>query len=161
MRRRRRRGSDEINLTPLLDVLFSILFISLLAGQGLSDRQQQQIDQMEQQIAGYEDQLASYEEYDRDAVIVTLRNVEGRLTISRGSDEDAIALGEDGAGRVARWLEQKVDGYLAEAENEPIYIVFYCDREHIYTTDYNAIVNTMTALERGHKEVFWKQTQEG
>ena len=32
MRNRRRRGSDEINLTPLLDVLFTILFIVMLTG---------------------------------------------------------------------------------------------------------------------------------
>ena len=30
--RRRGRGADEINLTPLLDVLFTILFIVMLAG---------------------------------------------------------------------------------------------------------------------------------
>ena len=31
-RSRRSRGSDEINLTPLLDVLFTILFIVMLTG---------------------------------------------------------------------------------------------------------------------------------
>lgn len=104
MNRRRKRMSEEINLTPLLDVLFSILFIVMLTG-AQSEQQlqkdaadsQAQISAMENQIeeltasptkeelealiAKLEAELDQYlnlsesqQRYETDAVIVTLSN---------------------------------------------------------------------------------------
>lgn len=98
----RRREGDEINLTPLLDVLFTILFIVMLTGmqseknlQANAEETQEQISEMSGQVSELEGQLTEMEEansilqsevnrrdkiedsskrYESDAVIVTFIN---------------------------------------------------------------------------------------
>ena len=60
-RDRRRRGSDEINLTPLLDVLFTILFIVMLAGTQNEQTMLANAEEAQEQIAGLEKQEAGLE----------------------------------------------------------------------------------------------------
>ena len=97
MERRKRKTIAEINLTPLLDVLFSILFIVMMTGMQtkttIQEEHQQQINQMqedygrqieqarqelselEQQVTMYENQLSSYDKYQTEAVIITVSNI--------------------------------------------------------------------------------------
>ena len=105
MRNRRRRFHEEINLTPLLDVLFAILFIVMLTGAQserliqkdmeasaaeISELEAQveeltdagKIAELEARIAELEAELAKLRElqasedmFEADAVIVTIANV--------------------------------------------------------------------------------------
>ena len=91
-RGRRSRGSDDINLTPLLDVLFVILFIVMLAGTQTQKDMQENAEESLSKISGLEEQVTDLEEqntilqsevnrkdkiedsgkrYESDAVIVT------------------------------------------------------------------------------------------
>ena len=49
-RGRRSRGSDDINLTPLLDVLFVILFIVMLAGTQTQKDMQENAEESQSRI---------------------------------------------------------------------------------------------------------------
>ena len=121
-RGRRSRGSDDINLTPLLDVLFVILFIVMLAGTQNQKDMQENAEESQSKISGLEEQVTDLEEqntilksevsrknkiedsgkrYESDAVIVTFINEveDGNhvLRIYKGSDQEveSFRLGSD------------------------------------------------------------------
>ena len=121
-RGRRSRGSDDINLTPLLDVLFVILFIVMLAGTQTQKDMQENAEESLSKISGLEEQVTDLEEqntilqsevnrkdkiedsgkrYESDAVIVTFINEveDGNhvLRIYKGSDQEveSFRLGSD------------------------------------------------------------------
>ena len=60
-RNRRRRGSDEINLTPLLDVLFTILFIVMLTGTQNEQTMKESAEAAQAQLEGLQAQETSLE----------------------------------------------------------------------------------------------------
>ena len=172
MRRGRKSRSAEINLTPLLDVLFTILFIVLLASaQTEADLQaekeesvgqlQLQVDDMEQDLADTQQRLESMELYHREAVVLTLANTAdgATLAVSEGAtalEDHGIALRDNSTERLQRSLTDLVNQYLEDTDNQPIYIVFTVDREHIRTAQYKAIISTLDQLQLNYKEIFWK-----
>ena len=178
MLRRRQAGSGEINLTSLLDVLFCILFIVMLAGSQneqdirsnaqqqldeFANTAQQQIDHLQEENARYKDLIDSYDLYHTEAVIVTLRNVRDgehhRLNISKGLEnepETSFLLGTDRPQYIKQTLRSSITKYTSSAENQPIYVVFHCDRKNIYTLEYNAISSVLNELQEEYKEVFVK-----
>ena len=164
MRRRRGSGREEINLTPLLDVLFSILFIVLLAGARMeqdrvdeakaeADGLRQELSQAQDTAEGYKMQLESMEVFEEEATVLTLRNTSGegghRLLISRDNDASAevIPLGPDRL--------ENVKGGL-DGSGAPVFVVFHCDRDAIYRREYEALTDTLSTLQRDNKEVFFK-----
>ena len=105
----RRRFSPEINLTPLLDVLFSVLFIVIITGskgvqsnQARNEELVKENDQLTSELELRSQELESYKLYASEAVVVTVtnRNVgdEFYLFIYLGSDQielDKIRLAPD------------------------------------------------------------------
>lgn len=189
MLRRLRAGSREINLTSLLDVLFCILFIVMLAGDQneqdiKSDAQQQlealegeaqeqiehlqlEIDQLNAQVTTYQNQMESYDIYYTEAVIITISNVRvGNnhiLKIFRGlekNEDNSILMGTDRIEYIKQALRASITKHIDGTESHPIYIVFYCDRNTIYTQEYKAINDVLTALQKEYKEVFFKEFEE-
>ncbi len=179
MRRRRRSSGGQIDMTPLLDVLFSILFIVLLAGaqserdnaasaRGEEDRLVSQIRELEEKLTAREDQMESYDTYHARAVIVTVTNFSDdaghRLRLSIGLDPgegEAILLGTDRLESVRARLRSFVERCLDPADPQPVYILFYCEKSLIYKSEYDAVVDTFTDLQTEHKEVFFKFANEG
>ncbi len=172
MRRRRGSGREEINLTPLLDVLFSILFIVLLAGARMeqdrvdeakaeADGLRQELSQAQDTAEGYKMQLESMEVFEEEATVLTLRNTSGegghRLLISRDNDASAevIPLGPDRLENVKARLRALVEGEL-DGSGAPVFVVFHCDRDAIYRREYEALTDTLSTLQRDNKEVFFK-----
>lgn len=189
MLRRLWAGSREINLTSLLDVLFCILFIVMLAGdqneQGIkSDAQQQlealegeaqeqiehlqsEIDQLNAQVTTYQNQMESYDVYHTEAVIITISNVrEGenhKLIVSKGlenTEDSSFFMGTDRIEYIKQALRASITKHIDGTESHPIYIVFYCDRGTIYTQEYKAINDVLTDLQKEYKEVFFKEFEE-
>lgn len=64
--RRRGRGADEINLTPLLDVLFTILFIVMLAGTQNERTMQEDAEEARTQAAEMEKQVTELDKKVKD-----------------------------------------------------------------------------------------------
>ena len=110
--RKKRRGSDEINLTPLLDVLFTVLFVVMLTSmqseqsmQAQAVTKEEQVEELKGKVSSLEseaeglseqvnaleqeielrDQLKNSEEiYTTNAVIVTMTNgIEGGKHVLR------------------------------------------------------------------------------
>lgn len=183
--RRRRREASEINLTPLLDVMFSILFIVMMTGmqneQGMKMDYEEQIMQLEQtlteqeknisklkeQVHGYKKQEMSLTMYQTEAVILTVRNLveEGKhyLEIRNGLNTDSfecIWLGNDRTENTQNRINDMITKIVDLTDNQPIYIVFYCNKEIIYTTEYRAITEAFVALEEKNKEVFFKMMED-
>lgn len=181
MMRRGRQGSPEINLTPLLDVLFCILFIVMLTSarneedmkqnaQQQIETLQQQVDDLQQQILIQEEQLTfygnqmeSHEVYVSEAVVVTFNNIEKdgthMLLAASGMAEEAqesITLGINRKNITKVRIQSFVDEILAGTENQPVYIVFHCDKDCIYTEEYRGIVESLEELQASYKEVFYK-----
>ena len=103
MKHKKRFGNSEINLTPLLDVLFSILFIVMLGSAGNeaktkaeadkrinrmrteaenaekeaareSEGLKQRIDELQKENRTVQKRLEDYELYERDGVVVSVIN---------------------------------------------------------------------------------------
>lgn len=178
MRSNRRRSVLEINLTPLLDVLFSILFIVMMAGmqneEGMREDYRQQIDRLEQEKAGLSEKLDDYRaqmenlrDYQREMIFLTVRNVtrgeEHYLLIYQGLEPDeieSIQMGIDRTENTRARIESLVVGLAEGEEGYPVYIVFNCDKSRIYTAEYRAVVETFNTLQGTYKEVFFKVMEE-
>ncbi len=189
MERRKRKTIAEINLTPLLDVLFSILFIVMMTGvqkeTTIQEEYQQQINQMqedygqqieqarqelfelEQQVTIYENQMSSYDKYQTEAVIITVNNIvkenKHYLVIKQGlllEEIETIQLGIYKTENTKLRIYDKICELVEETDNQPVYIVFYCDKKTIYTTEYRAITEAFYELQEKYKEVFFKVMEE-
>lgn len=178
MRKRKRRTVPEINLTPLLDVLFSILFIVMMTGmqneKGLKEDYRGQIDRLEQENSELseklkisERQLSSYEIYRLEAVILTLYNEtkDGKhyLVIRQGlkeTESERILLGEERMENVKTRINELIKEFAGKEDKQPVYIVFYCDKDDIYTTEFRVITDTFQKLQSSMKEVFFKVMEE-
>ena len=151
--RKRRRFVSEINLTPLLDVLFSILFIVMLAGtageQGLQKEYLDQVDrnnQLEQDLKLAKDELDSYRLFESEAVILTVIN-------DKDANNHFLSFYQ---GRIESLITELIDN----TDNQPVYIVFYLDNSKIYTEEYKTVYNILNELQEKHKEVFFKVMRE-
>ena len=189
MERRKRKTIAEINLTPLLDVLFSILFIVMMTGMQtkttIQEEHQQQINQMqedygrqieqarqelselEQQVTMYENQLSSYDKYQTEAVIITVSNIvkenKHYLIIKQGLDLEeieTIQLGISKTENTKLRICDKISEIVEVTDNQPVYVVFYCNKKTIYTTEYRAITEAFYELQAKYKEVFFKVMEE-
>ncbi len=179
--RHKRRELQEINLTSLLDVLFCILFIVMLgsaqneenikldASQQVEELQQQienlqqQILVQEEQLVFYGNQMESHKLYASEAVVVTLRNIRKDethvLRASSGMEEaaeESVTLGINRKNIVKLRIQSFIDGILSQTENQPVYIVFHCDKNCIYTEEYKGIIESLEELQASYKEVFYK-----
>ena len=161
-RGRRSRGSDDINLTPLLDVLFVILFIVMLAGTQTQKDMQESAEESRStrsRISGLEEQVTDLEEqntilqsevsrknkiedsgkrYESDAVIVTFINEveDGNhvLRIYKGSDQEveSFRLGSDRTDYTKRHVTEIINDIVDDYPDHPVFIVFHCDTKSIY-----------------------------
>ncbi|MGX8729186.1 MAG: biopolymer transporter ExbD [Lachnospiraceae bacterium] len=182
MRRRRRRGSAEINMTPLLDVLFCILFIVMLTSAQneakLRESRDQEAAEYSQSLSEKDAELARVRENatayktlaeslrisKANALVASLRNetLGGRhtLIITKETGESTnIPLGSDNLANALSRLEASIDPLLTEANGSPLYLIFTCDRTQIYTDEFNALNNRLTKYQSEHKEIFYKLTE--
>lgn len=181
MRRYKRKTVHEINLTPLLDVLFSILFIVMMLGmqnektievdhQQQISKKDQEISQMneenshlKEQVTNYRNQMSSYDKYEEEAVIVTVTNRMNEenhyLIVKQGINQNElenIQLGVDKTENTKMRINELISTMVQATDNQPVYVVFYCDKGNIYTTEYRAIVEAFNQLQTKYKEVFFK-----
>ncbi len=178
MRRRRRNNLTEVNLTPLLDVLFSILFIVMMTGAQTRDNVQrdheEQVASLEEEnsrlseaLTVSEEKLAAYELHESDSVIITVRNIsrgdDHILYVYRGVDENEIAdirMGLNQTENTRNRIRGLIEDTVGENNGQPVYIVFYADKSRIYTREYNAVVETLEEMQARYKEVFFKVAEE-
>ncbi len=170
--RRARHGGGEINLTPLLDVLFSILFIVLLAGaqneRANADAAKEEADGLREEIADLQEeletlraQLESAEIIREGARVVTVSNFMSggvhRLRVAVDGDTrepEVILLGTSRLENVSARLGSLAEDVINDSGGFPVYIFFHCDKDAIYRREYEAVVRTLEELQREHKEVF-------
>ncbi len=173
----RRRFISEINLTPLLDVLFSILFIVMMTGmqneQSMKSNYQDQLDRLTQEnktlsenLERREEQLSTYDEFKSDALIITVNNIirddDHYLMFYEGNEEEkmgSIPMGPDKTENTKARVEGLITEKLDEGERKPVYIIFYCDKKSIYTSEYKAVYDKFNELQQNRKEVFFKVMQ--
>lgn len=178
MRNNRRKSVSEINLTPLLDVLFSILFIVMMTGmkneQGIRNEYQEQVNQLEQEkqqlseeLARSENQLSSYDKYQSEAVILTVNNIlqgdNHYLLVYKGTDKEeigSIQMGINKTENTKARIESLIMELVNDTDNQLVYIVFYCDKKQIYTKEYNAVIEAFNQLQENNKAVFFKVMEE-
>lgn len=161
MGRTERKGVSEINLTSLLDVLFCILFIVMMTSVQSEERFK---NEAKQEIEQLQNQIESYNLYQNEAVIITLSNIveenTHQLLISEKESTESILLGTNRTEGTRERLKKIIIEKLEIAKGHPIYIVFHCAREDIYTEEYNAIKGTLLELQEENKEIFYKDMGE-
>ena len=178
MNRHKRFGSAEINLTPLLDVLFTILFIVMLGSARNEENTKKEadikletlksnIENLENEVKYFKDQVESYDMYTTNAVVINITNsIEGDehiLMVTDGINEDTyevIKLGKDRLSYVKNRLSGIISSVIDIADEQPVYIVFHCDKSIIYTSEYSAIDSELRYLQDNYKAVFCKIVSE-
>lgn len=183
MNKRRRGIGSEINLTPLLDVLFSILFIVMMTGkQNQDDMREQhqtqvvslreQVQDYKEQIDTYESKLATYELVRDEIVVVTITNTKQEdghyLSITQGNslrtgeqqdtELDNIKMGADKLENLKTRLNEILDSVQKENEGHLIYIVFVKRPMELYTYEADTIDEILDTFEKKHETVFMKKT---
>ena len=181
MHRRRKRGSAEINMTSLLDVLFCILFIVMLTNARneadlRSAREKEaaeyartaaakntEIARLREESETYRNLAESLELYKTEAVVAALRNTDkdGRHVLVLTSEDGTsttLPLGSDNMENAISRLEGYIDALLSETAGRPLYLVFTCDRTKIYTGEFSALDGRLSRYQAEHKEIFYKIT---
>ena len=173
-RGRRSRGSDDINLTPLLDVLFVILFIVMLAGTQTQKDMQENAEESLSKISGLEEQVTDLEEqntsgkrYESDAVIVTFINEveDGNhvLRVYKGSDQEveSFRLGSDRTDYTKSHVIGIINDIVDDYADHPVFIVFHCDTKSIYRKEeFVPIRDALQTQKQLRKEVFYQIVEE-
>ena len=123
--------------------------------------------QLAEELARLEGQAASYESFQTNAVILTVSNVvrdgSHHLMIYQGNEKeelDNIQMGTDKTENTKARIGSLVSKLVEQAENQPVYICFYCDKSNIYTVEYMAVCQAFNELQETNKEVFFKVMQE-
>ncbi len=151
--KRRRHGSEEINLNSLLDVLFIILFVVMLKGmqneEAVKTQMQQNIDQLQNQVE-------SYELYEKEARVITVQVIQEEEDRYISIGDETIQLNENASVYMRTRLKNITGDLLKDVENTPVYIVFHCNKKEIYTKEFNMIDEVMTEYQDTVKEVFYK-----
>lgn len=172
MRNKRRIQSEEINMTPLLDVLFSILFIVMLSGarvQTQNTAQNQdlsnQVENLQNEIAKYENKEQTKNQFYEDVCLITFDNVREedkrilRINCEKWIDEPEkiITLNVNDGERLKRVITDYIDKIVNDNKSSPIYIVFECDENNIYKSEYDIINNLMESYEHNNSyKLFYK-----
>jgi len=181
-RGRRRNGNDEINLTPLLDVLFTILFVVMLTSaqseqtiMADSENSKEQVTELTKQVEDLENQLkgkkavdGTANNYNSNAVLVTLINVveDGNhvLKIYTGHNavlRDSFRLGTDRTQYISEHLATIINGIVYESKDCPVFIVFHCTTDIIYRKEeFTPIKERLDVLKNENKEVFYQIVEE-
>ena len=187
-RSRRSRGSDEINLTPLLDVLFTILFIVMLTGMQNERTMEESAQESEAQITGLESRVDALEEendilksevsrrdkiqdsskrYESGAVIVTLINeAEGgdhilKVYTGQTTPEEEFRLGTDRTDYIRQHMNAIISEIVEGVKDHPVFIVFHCDAGNIYRNEeFKPIREALEYQRKYRKEVFYQIIEE-
>ena len=154
MKRRKHRGCEEINLTPLLDVLFSILFIVMLAGVKIQNNNQDEIERLNKKVSAY-----NY--FMDEVVIVNIENIldEGNYVLcirTDGYKDEEIILGQKITSLTEKRINKYFENLLEDKSRQPIYIIYNCNRKNIHTDENTLVKNTLEKLEENNQEIFYK-----
>lgn len=178
--RKHRMGSEEINLTPLLDVLFAILFIVMLAGTKQLEEAEAAADARVSQVQSAADhamalelekekeltqRLNDYEEAAEAISLITLVNTmengKGYLYVYEGAsmrERQRIALMTDE--NVLGVIEQNLDSLLSQITSansgKMVYAIFRCDEKSIHTKEYDVIEKALSKWENDYEGFFYK-----
>ncbi|MDO5455394.1 MAG: hypothetical protein Q4F25_00600 [Eubacteriales bacterium] len=187
-RRRSRRGSEEINLTPLLDVLFSILCIVMLINTQNEHNMQQSAEESRAQVTEMEGRISNLEEensilksevsrrdkiqdsskrYESGAVIVTLINeAEGgdhilKVYTGQTTPEEEFRLGTDRTDYIRQHMNAIISEIVEGVKDHPVFIVFHCDAGNIYRNEeFKPIREALEYQRKYRKEVFYQIIEE-
>jgi len=196
MGRKKRFGDSDINLTPLLDVLFSILFIVMLGSAGneartraeaqetvdsmqaevdslnssindmtvQAENYREQISRLERESRGAQGRLEDYEMYRRDGMIISIQNsidASGHIlkVFVNESEQpyETIQLGIDLTDYTSKRIKSIISELVDQVDNAPVFIVFRCEKNLIYTLEFNAVNSALDLMQDGYKEVFYKR----
>lgn len=181
-RKRNRRQGEEINLTPLLDVLFTILFVVMLTGMQSEQTMQaesavtaEHVAELEKENQRLREELRTKNavEFTEDsfyskAVLVTLVNTieddAHTLNIYIGPEgilRESFKMGPDRSQYISDHLSSIINGILEEADGYPVYIVFHCSAAEIYRREeFAPIQEQLEVLRTENKEIFYQIIEE-
>ena len=177
-RGRRRNGSDEINLTPLLDVLFTVLFVVMLMNVqseqtilAETENTKEQVTELTGEVERLQNELKARtavrdteEIYTVNATLVTMINVTENdnhvLKIYTGQNavlHDSFRLGADRTQYIGEHVGAIIGEIVQESKDRPVFIVFHCTTGEIYRKEeFAPIKERLEILKAENKEVFYQ-----
>ena len=184
----KRRGGIVSDMTPLLDVIFIILFLVMVRNVKMSNEklEEARLDtekaeemvaqaQAEKEAAVAEAQrlqflaeaeVAEFETLLEDAIIlrVSLEMKEDgnrQVVVQSGAQTQSSAFDWDSTNEAFIYLGDTLEKYvLTVNEDNPVFIVFTYDSNKIYQSDYMMIERAMRYVQMDYKNVYLQYREE-
>ena len=191
MRRQRRSFSEEINLTPLLDVIFTVLFIVMLTStisrgnmedsydEKISDLEDEKIELQEEKellekqnevVVKINDSLRTVED---QAMLITIINEEDggqrSVDIYLGGDTEPvenIVMGKGKQEYIRNALISKIESIIGSEQQNgkngmPVFIVFSIDKNIISVEEEAAIEAAVDELDLKYDNIYYQEKERG
>lgn len=176
MKRRRRKFSEEINITPLLDVLFVVLFIVMLSGvsgnianDALIEKKNNENKILQNTIVDLEEKLdvanetnKTFSMYEEQTVFITMENREENgvhvLRLYKGIDHEelsSIQMGANKAHYINNALKERLKEQIDNAGDKPIFVVFHRDSDKIFHKEENVPIENVFMELSNEKQFFY------
>ena len=184
----KRRGGIVSDMTPLLDVIFIILFLVMVRNVKMSNEKLEEArldtEKAEEMVAQAqaekeaaiaeaqrlqflaEAEVAEFETLLKDAIVlrVSLENKEDgnrQVVVRSGSQAQSNSFDWDSTNAASVYLGDTLEKYiLTVEEGNPVFIVFTYDSNKIYQSDYNMIETTMRYVQMDFSNVYLQYREE-
>jgi len=174
---RKRKKTFIADLTPLLDVVFILLFlVMMVTTRSQAERTQQAEAAAEEAVADArearreaDDALARAAELEtllKDARVaeVSLSDTEDggrRLTVTDGSETSSYAFDWEGVEEARAFLQRELARVVRSAPADaPVFLIFRYDPAGVYESDYRLVTGVFDAIQKINDNVYL-QIREG
>ncbi len=160
-----RRNKKQIitDLTPLLDVIFIILFIILMRNRGFQEnvvaKVTDELDRTKVELNTANEKIADYETIFSSADFIT-------VYVEKSGDDRTLVVreGDHYTNYQYDWqkypnlkseLNEILEGYCKKKEKgKPFFIIFVYDRGNIYNKDFETIKDTLDIIQSKYDDVY-------
>ena len=167
---RRRKKTWTADLTPLLDVIFILLFLVLFTSvrlqtdrvetaEAAQEEAEEAARQAREEAAAAKERAGAMEELLEGATVMTVRVFsEGDhrvVFLEDGQETASLQFDWDSAGDLFTFLHRELSARLADAPGKaPAFLIFRYDAADLYESDYRAVEAAFSEMAAGHKNVF-------
>jgi len=158
----RKRRNIITDLTPLLDVIFIILFLILIQSTKVSKQQVKEAKQSANdamvELKEAREKLDVYEQLLSGSKIYyfTIENDKKRkLIISDGSVETSYEFTWDTIDECSEYLAETIEEYSSDAtDSVPVFLIFKYDANTLYQADYSMINKAFTNATTNYDNIY-------
>ena len=175
---RRRKKTFIADLTPLLDVVFILLFLVMMVtarqqtertrlAEAAAEEAEDEARQARREADEAREKTAELERLLTDARVVDVSLADApegnrQLTVTAGAETSSYVFGWDEAAEAERFLSRELTRAVQTADKEaPVFLIFRYDAAQIYESDYRMVSRVFGILQENHSNVYLQIREAG